>query len=175
LDACAVALTRQRVSDVLDGDTQSHAWCVTFLQHRVADPRVLRLVQQWRRAGVSEEGQWSETTVGVPQGAVVSPLLANVYLHDVIDLWGEAWRQRIVPGDMVGVCWADDCGLGFESRRAAERCSVAWRDRLHQFGLERHAEQTRLIECGPQAIANRQQRGEGQQDTFDLRGFTHIG
>lgn len=100
MDALSVALTRKRVNDVLDGDmrgcfdTRSHEWLVKFLQHRVADPRILRLIQKWLRAGVSEEGQWSETTVGVPQGAVVSPLLANVYLHYVFDLWVEAWRTR---------------------------------------------------------------------------------
>ena len=115
VDALSVALTRKRVNDVLDGgirgvvDTRSHEWRVKFLQHRVADPRVLRLIQQWLPAGVSEAGQGSETTVGVPQGAVVSPLLATVYLHDVFDRWGEAWRQRVAPGDMVVVRLADDC------------------------------------------------------------------
>jgi hypothetical protein len=140
----------------------------------VADPRVLRLIQKWLRAGVSEVGQWLETTVGVPQGAVVSPLLANVYLHYVFDLWVEAWRKRVAQGDMVVVRFADDCVLGFEHRRDAERFLAALRDRLHQFGLELHAEKTRLIEFGPHAIANRKQRGEGKPETFDFLGFTHM-
>jgi RNA-directed DNA polymerase len=181
LDALSVALTRKRVNYVLDCDlrgffdTLSHAWLVKFLQHRVAEPRVLRLIQKWLRAGVSEEGQWSETTVGVPQGAGVSPLLANVYRHDVFDLWGDAWRKRVAQGDMVVVRVADDVGLGFEHRRDAKQCLAAWRDRLQQFGLERHAKKTRLIECGPHAIANRQQRGDGKPETFDFLGFTPIG
>jgi RNA-directed DNA polymerase len=180
LDALSGALTRKRVNDVLDCDirgffdTLSHAWLVKFLQHRVADPRVRRLIQTWLRAGVSEEGHWSETTVGVPQGAVVSPLLGHRYRHDVFDLWVEAWRKRIAQGDMVVVRVADDVVLGFEHRRDAERFLAALQDRLHQFGLELHAEKTRLIECGPHAIANRKQRGEGQPETLDFLGFTHI-
>jgi len=140
----------------------------------VADPRVLRLIQKWLQAGVSEAGQWSETTVGVPQGAVVSPLLANVYLHYVFDLWVEAWRTRAAQGAVVVVRFADDVVLGFEHRRDAERFLAAMRERLQQFGLELHAEKTRLIEFGPHAIANRKQRGEGKPETFDFLGFTHI-
>jgi len=180
LDALSVALTRKRVNDVLDCDmrgffdTLAHAWLVTCFQHRVADPRILPLIQKWLRAGVSQESQWSETTVGGPQGAVVSPLLANVYLHYVFDLWVEAWRKRVVQGDMVVVRFAEDFVLGFEHRREAERFLAALRDRLHQFGLELHAEKTRLIEFGPHAIANRKQRGEGKPDTFDFLSFTHI-
>jgi RNA-directed DNA polymerase len=180
LDALSVALTRKPVNYVLDCDirgffdTLSHEWLVKFLQHRVADPRVLRLIQKWLRAGVSEEGQWSETTIGVPQGAVVSPLLANVYLHYVFDLWVEAWRKRIAQGEVVVVRFADDIVLGFEHRADAERFLAELRDRLQQFGLELHAEKTRLIEFGPHAIANRKQRGEGKPDTFDFLGFTHM-
>jgi RNA-directed DNA polymerase len=180
LDALSVALTRKQVNYVLDCDirgffdTLSHEWLGKFLQHRVADPRVLRLIQKWLRAGVSEEGQWLETAVGVPQGAVVSPLLANVYLHYVFDLWVEAWRKRDAQGDMVVVRFADDVVLGFEHRADAERFLAALQDRLQQFGLELHAEKTRLIEFGPHAIANRKQRGEGKPDTFDFLGFTHI-
>jgi RNA-directed DNA polymerase len=180
LDALSVALTRKRVNYVLDCDIRgffdnlSHEWLVKFLQHRVADPRILRLIQKWLGAGVSEEGQWSETTVGVPQGAVVSPLLANVYLHYVFDLWVEAWRNKVAQGDMVIVRFADDFVLGFELQRDAERFLAALRDRLQQFGLELHAEKTRLIEFGPHAIANRKQRGEGKPETFDFLGFTHI-
>jgi RNA-directed DNA polymerase len=180
LDALSVALTRKRVNDVLDGDmrgcfdTRSHAWLVKCLQHRVADPRLLRLIQKWLRAGVSEAGQWAETTVGVPQGAVVSPLLATVSLHDVFDLWVEAWRTRTAQGAVVVVRFADDVVLGFEHRSEAERFLAAMRARRHQFGLELHAEKTRLIACGPQAIANRKPRGEGKPETFDFLGFTHM-
>jgi group II intron reverse transcriptase/maturase len=180
LDALSVALTRRRVNDVLDCDirgffdTLSHAWLVRFLQHRVADRRVLRLFQKWLRAGVSEEGQWSETTVGVPQGAVASPLVANVYLHYVFDLWVDAWRKRVAPGEVVVVRFADDMALGFEHRTDAERFLAALRDRLQKFGLELHAEKTRLIEFGPHAMANRKQRGEGKPETFDFLGLTHM-
>ena len=180
LDALSVALTRKRVNCVLGGDirgffdTLAHGWRVKFLRHRVADPRVLRLLQKWLRAGVSEEGQWSETTVGVPHGAVVSPSLAHVYVHDVFDLWVEAWRTRVVQGDRGVVRFADDCVLGFEHRREAERCLSAWPDRLHQFRLDLHAEKTRLSECGPHAIANRKPRGAGKPDTFDVLGCTHL-
>jgi RNA-directed DNA polymerase len=155
-------------------DTLSHEWLVKFLQHRVADPRIRRLIQKWLRAGVSEAGQWSETTVGVPQGAVVSPLLANVYRHDVFDLWVEAWRTSAAQGAVVVVRFADDVVLGFEPRSDAERFLAAMRERLQPFGLELHAEKTRLIECGPHAIANRKPRGEGKPETFDFLGFTHI-
>jgi RNA-directed DNA polymerase len=180
LDALSVALPRKRVNHGLECDlrgcfdTLSHAWLIKFLQHRVADPRILRLIQQWLRAGVSEEGQWSETPVGVPQGAVVSSLVAHVYRHDVFDLWVEAWRTRAAQGAVVVVRCADDVVLGFEHRRAAERFVAAMRARLHQCGLELHTEKTRLIECGPHAIANRKQRGEGKPETFDFLGVTHI-
>jgi RNA-directed DNA polymerase len=180
LDALSVALTRKRVNYVLDCgtrgffDTLSHEWLIKLLQHRVADPRALRLIQKWSQAGVSEAGQWSETTVGVPQRAVASPLLANVYLHYVFDLWAEAWRKRVAQGDMVVVRFADDFVLGFERRRDAERFLAALRDHLRQFGLELHAEKTRLIACRPHAIANRRQRGEGKPATFDVLGFTHL-
>jgi group II intron reverse transcriptase/maturase len=180
LDALSVALTRKRVNYVLECamrgffDTLSHAWLVKCLQHRVADPRILRLLQTWLRAGVSEEGQWSETTVGVPPGAVVSPVLANVYLPYVFELWVEAWRTRAAQGAVVVVRLADDVGLGFEHRSDAQRFLAALRDRLQPFGLELHAEQTRLLEGGPHAIANRTQRGEGKPETFDFWGFTHI-
>jgi RNA-directed DNA polymerase len=178
LDALSVALTRTRVNDVLDWDirggfdTLAQAWLIQFLQPRVADPRVLRLLQQGLRAGVSEEGQWSATTVGGPQGAGVSPLLANGYLHDVFELGVDAWRKRIAPGAMVVVRGADDVGRGFEHRRDAARFVAALRDRLQQLGLALQAEKTRLIACGPHAIVHRQPRGEGQPDTCDVLGFT---
>jgi RNA-directed DNA polymerase len=180
LDALSVALTRKRVNYVLEYDirgffdTLSHEWLVRFLQQRVADPRVLRLIQKWLRAGVSEDGQWAETKVGVPQGAVASPFLANVYLHYVFDLWVAAWRKRVAQGEVVVVRFADDGVLGFEHRGDAERFLTELRERLRKFGLELHPDKTRLIEFGPHAIANRQQRGEGKPETFDFLGFTHI-
>jgi RNA-directed DNA polymerase len=155
-------------------DPRSHAWLDKCLQPRVVDPRVLRLLQNWLRAGVSEEGQWSETPGGVPQGAVLSPLWANGYLYDVFDLGVDAWRQRLAQGDMGVVRCADEFALGCEPRRDAERRLAAWRDRLQPCGRARHAEKTRLIACGPYALANRQQRGEGQPDTCAFLGFTHM-
>lgn len=180
LDALSVALTRKRVNYVLEYDIRacfdnvSHEWLVKFLQHRVGDPRVLRLIQRWLRAGVSEDGQWSEATAGVPQGAVASPLLANVYLHYVFDLWVDAWRKKGAQGNVVVVRYADDGVVGFEHREDAERFLVDLQARFRQFGLEVHPDKTRLIEFGPHAIANRKQRGEGKPETFDFLGFTHI-
>jgi RNA-directed DNA polymerase len=180
LDALSVALTRKRVNYVLEYDIRacfdnlSHEWLVKFLQHRVGDPRVLRLIQKWLRAGASEDGQWSEATAGVPQGAVASPLLANVYLHYVFDLWVDAWRKKGAQGAVVVVRYADDGVVGFEHREDAERFLGDLQARFRQFGLELHPDKTRLIEFGPHAIANRKQRGEGKPETFDFLGFTHI-
>jgi RNA-directed DNA polymerase len=154
LDALSVALTRRRVNWVLDGDIRgffdnlSQEWLVRFMQHRVADPRLLRLLQKWRKAGVSEEGQWSEATRGVPQGAVGSPLLANIYLPYAFALWVEAWRKKDAAGDMIVVRYADDFVLGFEHRAEAERFLEQVRERRAQFGLELQVDKTRLIELG---------------------------
>ncbi len=144
-----------------------------FVEHRVADRRILRLIQKWLRAGVSGDGQWSETKVGTPQGAVVSPLLANVYLHYVFDLWVEAWRKKEAKGDVIVVRYADDLVVGFEHRAEAERFWEAFRERLAKFGLELHAEKTRLIEFGRFAVQDRKRRGEGKPETFTFLGFTH--
>src|SRR5690349_5158833 len=122
----------------------SHEWTEKFVQHRVADPRILRLIQKWLKAGVSEEGQWSETKVGTPQGAVISPLLANIYLHYVFDLWVEAWRKKVATGDVIVVRYADDLVVGFRSRIEALQFLDAFRERLAKFGLELHSEKTRL-------------------------------
>jgi RNA-directed DNA polymerase len=179
LDALSVGLHRKRVNWVLDADIRgffdqmSHEWTMKFVQHRVADHRILRLIQKWLKAGVSEDGQWSETKVGTPQGAVVSPLLANVYLHYVFDLWVEAWRKKVAQGDVIVVRYADDLVVGFESRAEAERFLEEFRERLAKFGLELHAEKTRLIEFGRFAAQNREQRGEGKPETFTFLGFTH--
>jgi RNA-directed DNA polymerase len=151
----------------------SHEWTVKFIEHRVGDPRMVRLIQKWLKAGVSEEGQWSETRVGTPQGAVISPLLANIYLHYVFDLWVEVWRQKVAQGDVIVVRYADDLVVGFESRMEAERFLREFRERLAKFGLELHPEKTRLIEFGRFAAQNRKQRGMGKPETFTFLGFTH--
>lgn len=180
LDALTVGLTRKKVNWVLDADIRGffdaidHEWLVKFLEHRIGDRRVLRLIQKWLKAGVSEQGQWSETKVGTPQGAVISPLLANVYLHYVFDLWVEAWRNKCAKGDVIVVRYADDLVLGFERRAEAERFLAELRERFAKFGLELHPEKTRLIEFGRFARSNRRERGSGKPETFDFLGFTHI-
>src|SRR6516164_4004475 len=180
LDALTVGIQRKRVNWVLDADIRgffdnlSHEWTMKFIEHRVADRRMLRLIQKWLKAGVSEDGQWSETKVGTPQGAVVSPLLANVYLHYVFDLWVEAWRKKIACGDVIVVRYADDLVVGFQNRTDAERFLVEFRERLVRFGLELHPDKTRLIEFGRFAVRDRKRRGEGKPETFTFLGFTHF-
>jgi len=180
LDALTVGIQRKRVNWVLDADIRgffdnmSHEWTMKFIKHRVADRRILRLIQKWLKAGVSEDGQWSETSVGTPQGAVVSPLLANLYLHYVFDLWVEAWRKKVARGDVIVVRYADDLVMGFQSRADAERFLSEFRNRLASFGLELHPDKTRLIEFGRFAVRNRKQRGEGKPETFTFLGFTHF-
>ena len=154
-------------------DRMSHEWTMKFVQHRVADKRVLRLIQKWLKAGVSEDGEWSETAVGTPQGSVISPLLANVYLHYVFDLWVETWRKKVATGEMIVVRYADDLVVGFEHRAEAEQFLKQFRERLAKFGLELHNEKTRLIEVGRFAQANRRQRREGEPESFAFLGFTH--
>ena len=179
LDALWVGLKRRRVNWVLDLDVRgffdnvSHEWLVKFVEHRVVDRRILRLIQKWLKAGVSEEGEWTETTVGTPQGAVVSPLLANIYLHYVFDLWVNQWRRRTAQGDVIVVRYADDAVLGFERREEAEAFLEQLRERMRKFGLELHPEKTRLIEFGRFAEEDRRRRGEGKPETFDFLGFTH--
>jgi group II intron reverse transcriptase/maturase len=180
LDALNVGIQRKRVNWVLDADIRgffdnmSHEWTMKFIEHRVADRRILGLIQKWLKAGVSEDGQWSETKVGTPQGAVVSPLLANVYLHYVFDLWVEVWRKKVATGDVIVVRYADDLVLGFQHRADAERFLRDFGERLVKFGLELHADKTRLIEFGRFAVRNRKQRGKGKPETFTFLGFTHF-
>ena len=180
LDALAVGITRRRVNFVLDADISDfftgldQSWLVKFLEHRIADTRVLRLIQKWLAAGVIEDGEWSETPAGAAQGASVSPLLSNVYLHYVFDLWADQWRRRHARGDVILTRFADDYVAGFEHREDAERFLADLRDRFAQFGLELHPEKTRLIEFGRFAAENRARRGDRKPETFDFLGFTHI-
>ncbi len=180
LDALYVALTRKKVNWVLDADIQgffdaiSHEWMLRFIEHRIADNRILRLVRKWLRAGVSEDGEWSRTTVGTPQGAVISPLLGNVYLHYALDLWVNHWRRKQASGDVIIVRYADDFVVGFQHRHDADRFQTALKQRLRKFGLALQPAKTRLIEFGRFAAENRRKRGQGKPETFDFLGFTHI-
>jgi RNA-directed DNA polymerase len=180
LDALYVGLLRRKVNWVLDADIRDFfdaidkGWLVKFLEHRIADQRVVRLIQKWLNAGVLEDGTrtWSET--GTPQGGSASPLLANVYLHYVFDLWVQRWRRTQADGDVIVVRYADDLIVGFEHREDAERFWVDLRERFAKFGLELHPEKTRLLEFGPSAAERRQRVGLGKPETFNFLGFTHI-
>lgn len=180
LDALFVGITKRKVNWIIDADIRgffdniSHEWLMKFLEHRIADRRMLRLLKKWLRAGVSEDGEWSPTKVGTPQGAVISPLLANVFLHYVLDLWIDAWRKRQAKGEVIVVRYADDFVLGFREESDARRCLAALSARFTKFGLELHSEKTRLIEFGRYAEERRAKRGDGPPETFDFLGFTHI-
>jgi RNA-directed DNA polymerase len=180
LDAIWVGITQRKVSWVLDADIKSffdtinHAWLMKFLERRIGDPRMLRLIRKWLRAGVSEDGEWSKTEVGTPQGSVISPLLSNIYLHYVLDEWVQAWRKSKAIGEIIIVRYADDFVMGFQYQREAERFLEEMKERFAEHGLEIHSEKTRLIEFGRFAEANRIERREGKPETFDFLGFTHI-
>ena len=180
LDALSVGIVRKKVNWVLDADIRDfftrldQGWLEKFLERRIADKRVLRLIQKWLRAGVIEDGEWSKTEEGAAQGASVSPLLANVYLHYVFDLWADQWRRRNARGDVILTRFADDYVAGFEHRDDAERFLADLRDRLAMFGLELASEKTRLIEFGRFASENRARRGDRKPETFEFLGLTHI-
>lgn len=180
LDALTVAICDRQVNWILDADIQGffdaidHEWLIQFLEHRIGDRRLLQLIRKWLRAGVSEDGEWSETTVGTPQGAVISPLLANVFLHYVFDLWIEWWRKNRCRGNVIVVRYADDFVIGFQDHAEAQACLEALRERFAKFGLKLHPEKTRLIEFGRYAAERRTRRGEGKPETFDFLGFTHV-
>jgi RNA-directed DNA polymerase len=180
LDALAGGITTRRVNWVLDADLRGffdaidHDWLMKFCEHRIADERVLRLIRRWLGAGVIEEGSWTQSEEGTPQGGSASPLLANVYLHYVLDLWAHQWRKQQARGDVVIVRFADDFVVGFERRDDADRFQVDLRGRLAEFALELNAEKTRLIEFGRFAARNRQARGLGKPETFSFLGFTHV-
>src|SRR3954467_14826427 len=180
LDALAVGITSTKVSHILDADirsffdTVSQSWLLRFLNHRIGDPRILRLIQKWLTAGVLEDGVVNVSETGTGRGSVISPLLANVYLHHAFDLWAERWRRREATGNMVIVRYADDIVVGFEREVDACRFRDAMRVRLEEFALTLHPDKTRLIAFGRFAADRRAQRGLGKPETFCFLGFTHI-
>src|ERR1700736_4329586 len=155
-------------------DALSHEWLVKFVEHRIADRRVVRLIQKWLNAGVLEDGKRIRRGEGPPQGGSASPLLSNVYLHYGFDLWVQAWRQKRAHGDVIVVRFADDIVVGFHSKADADQFRAELTERMKKFNLELHPEKTRLLEFGPYAIDQRQWRGEGKPETFNFLGFTHI-
>lgn len=180
LDALAMGITTQKVGWVLDADIRGffdaidHEWLMTFVEHRIADRRVIRHIRKWLTAGVLEDGQWTQTEEGTPQGGSISPLLANIYLHYVLDLWADHWRRHHAHGDVIIVRYADDFVVGFQHRQDAEQFLAELRERFRKFRLDLHAEKTRLIEFGRFAAEDRARREEGKPETFDFLGFTHI-
>jgi RNA-directed DNA polymerase len=180
LDALATGILRRRVNWILDADISDffskldRAWLQKFLEHRIADRRILRLIQRWLNAGVIENGAWSDMSEGTPQGASASPLLANVYLHYVFDRWVRQWRKRRARGDLIVVRFADDFIVGFEHLDDAKQFLHDLRERFARFNLELHPDKTRLIEFGRFAAERRAARGLGKPETFDFLGFTHI-
>ena len=180
LDALYVGITRRKVNWVLDLDIRAffdrieHSWMVKFVEHRVGDRRIVRLIQNWLKAGVMEQGRWTGTEQGTPQGSVISPILANLYLHYVLDLWVDQWRRKKATGDVIIVRYADDAVLGFQYREEAELFLEQIRERLANFGLELHPEKTRLIEFGRYAAKRRKEHGDRRPETFNFLGFTHI-
>src|ERR1700675_3650865 len=180
LDALYTGLLTRKVNWVLDLDIKgffdglSHEWLVKFIEHRTADRGVVRLIQKWLNAGVLEDGKRIRVEEGTPQGGSASPLLANVYLHYVFDLWVQAWRRKRADGDVIVVRFADDIVVGLHSKTDADLFRAELTERMKKFHLELHPEKTRLLEFGPFAINNRQRRGEGKPETFNFLGFTHI-
>ena len=168
------------MNGILDLDVKSffdkvgHDWLIQFVEHRIQDQRIVRLIQKWLKAGVMEDGQWFETEEGTPQGSVISPILANLYLHYVLDIWTDVWRKKPARGDVIMVRYADDAVLGFQHRDDAERFLEQLQERLRKFRLELHPDKTRLIEFGRYAAERRKKRGEGKPETFNFLGFTHI-
>ena len=180
LDALTVGITTKKVNWILDADlrdffsTLVHEWLVKFVEHRIGDQRIVRLIQKWLSSGVLENETVTRSEVGTVQGGSISPLLANLYLHYVFDLWVQRWRQRQTRGDVVVVRFADDFVVGFQHRDEAERFLAELRARFAKFGLELHPEKTRLIEFGRFADKTRRNRGDGKPETFNFLGFTHI-
>jgi len=180
LDALYIGVLTRKVNWVLDGDLSSffdgldHEWLIKFIEHRIADQRVLRLIRKWLNAGVLDEGQWKCSEEGTPQGGSASPLLANIYLHYVFDLWVQHWRKTKAKGDVIVVRWADDFVVGFAHQADAEQFHHELAERFAKFKLKLHPEKTRVIEFGRLAVQNRKARGQGKPETFNFLGFTHI-
>lgn len=180
LDAVVEAIEGRKVNWVLDLDIRGffdaidHEWLIKFVGHRIKDKRVIRHMRKWLNAGVMEEEKWYKTDEGTPQGGSISPLLANIYLHYVFDLWANSWRNRKASGDVVMVRFADDMVLGFQYKHEAMRFLEDLKSRFRKFNLEVNTEKTSLIEFGRYAVERRKERGEGKPDTFDFLGFTHI-
>jgi RNA-directed DNA polymerase len=178
LDALVVGISSRKVNHILDADiagffdTVSQEWLIRFVEHRVGDPRIIRLIQKWLKAGILEDGEVTTSEQGTGQGSVISPLLANIYLHYAFDLWAERWRRREATGDMIVVRYADDIVAGFEHEADARRFWDAMRERLWEFSLSLHPDKTRLIEFGCHAAARRARRGLGKPETFNFLGFT---
>ncbi len=180
LDALVVGIERRKVNWILDADIRSFydtidwGWLVKFVEHRIADQRVVRHVKKWLKAGVLEDGKRIRVEEGTPQGGSISPLLSNIYLHYVFDLWADQWRRKNARGDVIVVRFADDIVLGFQHRDEAVRFQAELAERLRKFNLELHPEKTRLVEFGRFAAERRKRRGNGKPETFDFLGFTHI-
>jgi RNA-directed DNA polymerase len=180
LDALVVGISSTKVNFILDADIRSffdevsQEWLIRFVEHRIGDKRIIRLIRKWLKAGILENGVVTVGDKGTGQGAVISPLLANIYLHYVLDLWAERWRRREATGDMIMVRYADDMIMGFEHEADARRFLEAMRERLEEFALSLHPDKTRLIEFGRHAAQNRKQRGLGKPETFNFLGFTFI-
>lgn len=180
LDALYVGLQTKKVNWLIDADIQgffdkiNHDWLIRFIEHRIADKRVVRLIQKWLKAGVLEEGKWHRSEEGTPQGGVISPLLANIFLHYVFDLWVQRWRTIQMRGDIIVVRWADDFIIGFQNQGEAQLFLSELQIRFQKFGLTLHPDKTRLLEFGAFAIDNRRKRGQGRPESFNFLGFTHI-
>jgi len=179
LDALAAGIGMRRVNWVLDADirkfydTLDQEWLVKFVEHRIADRRIVRLIQKWLKAGVLEEGKRILSEIGTVQGGSISPLLSNIYLHYVLDLWVQQWRRKQARGEVIFLRFADDFVAGFEHRQEAERFLAELRERFARLGLQLHADKTRIVEFGRFAEQNRRKRGSGKPETFNFLGFTH--
>jgi group II intron reverse transcriptase/maturase len=180
LDALAVGIASRKVNHILDADIRSffdsvsQEWLIRFVEHRIGDKRIIRLIRKWLKAGILEDGTVTVSDRGTGQGSVASPLLANIYLHYAFDLWAERWRRHEATGDMIIVRYADDLVVGFQHEGDAHRFLDAMRARFEEFALSLHPDKTRLIEFGRHAAARREQRGLGKPETFNFLGFTFI-
>lgn len=179
LDALYVGLMKRQVNFVLDADISgffdgiNHEWLMKFIEHRITDPKLLRLIRKWLNAGVMENGKWRANEEGTPQGGSASPLLANIFLHYVLDLWVNHWRKKSAQGDVIIVRWADDFVIGFQLKSDAEKFLAELHERFKKFGLKLNPEKTKLIEFGRFAAENRKRRNQGRPETFNFLGFTH--